>query len=225
MKKNKGLAYAALAIAFVLFNVIAFAIPTAKTATFWIAYVFTAVAFASQIAIWKFAFKGADTLKSKFLGIPLISVGITYLIVQIIAFAIFMALPLTVSWIAIVVCALILGISAICLIGTETGREEINRVEEKVEKKVFYIKSLQVDIEMLASTETDADTKAALKKLAEKIRFSDPMSNEYLADIEAEITAKVKELKTTENKAEIITVLEALITERNKKVKIMKGKI
>ena len=222
MKKNKGMAYAVLAIAFVLLNVIAFAVPRVKTATFWIAYVFTAVAFASQIVIWKFAFKGADTLKSKFLGIPLISVGITYLIVQIIAFVVFMALPLMASWIAIVVCALILGISAICLIGTETGREEINRVEEKVEKKVFYIKSLQVDIEMLVSSEIDADTKTALTKLADKIRFSDPMSNEALAELEAEITAKVNELKLAENKAEIIKVLDSLITERNKKVKLLK---
>ena len=222
MKKNKGMAYAVLAIAFALFNVIAFAVPTAKTSTFWIAYVFTTIAFASQIVIWKFAFKGADTLNSKFLGIPLISVGITYLIIQIIAFAIFMAFPIAPTWIAIVVCALILGISAICLIGTKTGREEINRVEEKVEKKVFYIKSLQVDVEMLASDETDADTKAALTKLAEKIRFSDPMSNEVLADIEAEIAAKVKELKSAENKAEIIKVLDSLITERNKKAKLLK---
>lgn len=222
MKNNKGMAYAVLAIAFVLFNVIAFAVPTTKTASFWTAYAFTTIAFASQIVIWKFEFKGADTLKSKFLGIPLISVGITYLIVQIIAFVIFMALPLTASWIAIVVCALILGVSAICLIGTETGREEINRVEEKVEKKVFYIKALQVDIEMLASTETDADIKSALTKLAEKIRFSDPMSNDALADPEAEISAKVKELKTAENKAGIITVLDSLITERNKKAKLLK---
>lgn len=222
MKKNKGMAYAVLAIAFVLFNVIAFAVPTAKTSTFWIAYVFAAVAFVSQIAIWKFAFKGADTLKSKFLGIPLISVGITYLIIQLIAFAIFMAFPIAPTWIAIVVCALILGISTICLIGTETGREEINRVEEKVEKKVFYIKSLQVDIEMLASDETDAVTKAALTKLAEKIRFSDPMSSEVFEELEAEIAAKVKELKTAENKVEIIKILDSLLTERNKKAKLLK---
>lgn len=222
MKKNRSIAYAVLGIAFVLFNVIAFAIPTVKTSTFWVAYVFTVIAFISQIAIWKFAFKDADTLKSKFLGIPLISVGITYLIIQLIAFAVFMAFPLTASWIAIVVCALILGISAICLIGTETGREEINRVEEKVEKKVFYIKSLQVDIEMLANSETDIDTKAALTRLAEKIRFSDPMSSDALADLEAEIIEKVKELKTADNKSEIITVLDSLITERNKKAKILK---
>lgn len=222
MKKNKGMTYAVLGIAFVLFNVISFAIPTVKTSTFWVAYVFTAVAFISQIAIWKFAFKGADTLKSKFLGIPLISVGITYLIIQLIAFAIFMALPLTASWIAIVVCALILGISGICLIGTETGREEINRVEEKVEKKVFYIKSLQVDIEMLANSETDAETKAALTKLAEKIRFSDPMSNEVLADLDTKISEKATELKMSDNKLEIISELDLLLTEWNKKTKILK---
>ena len=131
MKKNSAKGYVILGILFALVNIIAFAVPTAKTATFWIAYVFTAVAFALQIAIWKFAFKGADTLKSKFLGISLISVGITYLIIQLIAFAIFMAFPIAPTWIAIVVCALILSISAICLIGTETGREEINRVEAK----------------------------------------------------------------------------------------------
>lgn len=222
MKKNKGMAYAVLAITFVLFNVIAFAIPTAKNATFWIAYAFSVVAFALQIVIWKFAFKGTDTLKSKFLGIPLISVGITYLIVQIIAFAIFMTFSAVQPWIAIVVCALILGISAICLIGTETGREEVGRVEEKVEKKVFYIKSLQVDIEMLASIESDANTKAALTKLAEKISFSDPMSNDVLSDLEAEIADKVNELKTAENKSAIITVLDSLITERNKKAKLLK---
>lgn len=222
MKKNKGMAYAVLGIAFVLFNVIAFVIPTVKTSTFWVAYVFTVIAFILQIAVWKFAFGGADTLKSKFLGISLISVGITYLIIQLIAFAVFMAFSLTASWIAIVVCVLILGISAICLIGTETGIEEINRVEEKVEKKVFYIKSLQADVEMLANSETDADTKAALTKLAEKIRFSDPMSSDALAELETEITEKVKELKIAENKAEIITVLDSLITERNKKAKILK---
>ena len=222
MKKNKGMAYTVLAIAFVLFNVIAFAVPTSKTSTFWITYVFTAIAFALQIVIWKFAFKGADTLKSKFLGIPLISVGITYLIIQLIAFAIFMAFPIAPTWIAIVVCALILGFSAICLIGTETGREEINRVEEKVQRKVFYIKALQTDIEILAEQEKDGDIKIALAKLVDTIRFSDPMSNEMLTDIETQISEKVAEFKIAEDKSAIITELNSLLTERNRKVKLLK---
>ena len=222
MSKNKGMAYAVLGIFFVIFNVIAFAIPTAKTATFWVAYIFTLIAFAMQPLIWKFAFKDTETLKSKFLGIPLISVGIIYLLVQIVAVAVFMALSFVPSWIAIVVCILILAISAICLIGTETGREEINRIEHKVSKKVFYIKSLQIDVEMLAKAEEDSDTKTALTYLAEKIRFSDPMSDELLAELEAKIRDKFEELKSAEQKATIINELTLLIEERNKKCKLLK---
>ena len=220
--KKKVMAYSVLGIAFALFNVLAFVIPTEKTATFWIAYAFSVVAFGLQIGIWKFAFKGADTLKSKFLGIPLISVGARYLAVQVIAFAVFMAFPLLPTWIPVVICSVILGISAICLIGTETGREEINRVEEKVEKKVFYIKSLQVDVELLAESESDPEIKTELIKLAAKIRFSDPMSSEALSDIEEAIVNKVRELKTAEDKLEVIAAISALVAERNKKVNILR---
>ena len=220
--KKKVMAYAVLAIAFALFNVIVFAVPTEKTATFWIAYAFSVVAFALQMGVWEFAFKGADTLKSKFLGIPLISVGTQYLVVQVVAFAVFMAFPLLPTWVPIVVCALILGVSAICLIGTENGREEINRVEEKVEKKVFYIKSLQVDVELLAESESDLEIKTELIKLAAKIRFSDPTSSDALAEIESEIANKIKEIQTSEDKIAIIAVTSALVEERNKKAKILK---
>ena len=70
MKKNNLMPYLALGIVFALFNVIAFVTPTDKTATFWTAYVFSVVAFAVQIPLWKIAFGKKDTLKSKFLGIP-----------------------------------------------------------------------------------------------------------------------------------------------------------
>ena len=89
-------------------------------------------------------------------------------------------------------------------------------------KKVFYIRELQADVELLADNENDVAVKTALLQLAEKIRFSDPMSNEVLAELEAEITAKINELKLAENKAEIITVLDSLVNERNKKAKLLK---
>ncbi len=46
----------------------------------------------------------------------------------------------------------------------------------------------------------------ALTKLAEKIHFSDSMSNEVLSDLEEEIAEKVKKLKTTDKKTEIIKI-------------------
>ena len=75
---------------------------------------------------------------------------------------------------------------------------------------------------MITAAETDADTKAALTRLAEKIRFSDPMSNEQLVDLENKISAKVLELKTAANKREIIAELNLLLDERNKKTRALK---
>lgn len=222
MKKNTKLAYAVLGIVFILFNVIVFAVPTDKTITFWIAYAFTVVAFALQIGIWNAAFKATETLKSKFLGVPIIYVGIVYLVLQLIAFAVFMIFPLIPSWIVVIACALVLGISAICLISADVARDEINRVEEKVNQKVFYIRELQADVEMLAEQEQNPEIKTSLTRLAEKIRYSDPMSNVALADLEARIREKVTALRTTDHKLEIITELDLLLAERNRKAKILK---
>ena len=222
MKKNSTKGYVILGILFALISIVAFAVPTVKTATFWITYVFTAAAFAAQIVIWKTALGKGETLKSKFLGFPVVHIGIVYTVIQVIAFAVFMFVPTLPTWSAIVVCSVIAGISAVCMISADAGRDEIERVEAKVQKKVFYIRELQADIELLADNETNADVKTALTQLAEKIRFSDPMSNEQLADLEDKISTEIEELKTTSSQLEIITELNSLLDERNKKIKILK---
>lgn len=222
MKKNSTKGYVILGILFALISIIAFAVPTVKTATFWIAYVFTAAAFAAQIGIWKTALGKEGTLKSKFLGFPVVHIGIVYAIIQTVAFAVFLLVPKLPAWSVIVVCSVIAGVSVVCMISADAGRNEIERVEAKVQQKVFCIRELQADIELLADNETNADVKKALTQLAEKIRFSDPMSSEQLANLENKISAKVLELKTAPNKVEIITELNSLLDERNKKCKILK---
>lgn len=222
MKKNSTKGYVILVILFALVSVIAFAVPTVKTTTFWIAYVFTAAAFAAQIGIWKNTLGKEETLKSKFLGFPVVHIGIVYVVIQVIAFVVFMFAPMLPAWSAIVVCSIIAGVLAVCIILADAGRNEIKRIEAKVQKKVFYIRELQADVELLADNESDAAVKTALIQLAEKIRFSDPMSSEHLADLENKISTKVVELKTASSRLEIITELNSLLDERNKKCKILK---
>lgn len=222
MKKNSSKGYFILGILFILVGVIAFAVPTAKTAAFWISYAFTVVAFAAQIIIWNAALGRSESLKSKFLGFSVVHIGIVYLVVQIIALIIFLFIPTLPIWSTVVACAVIAGVSAACMIASDVGRGEIERVSAKVREKAFYIKQLQADVELLASTETDTATKSALMQLAEKIRYSDPMSDEQLADIEDRITEKIAELKSSTDKVEIINELNSLLDERNRKIKIMK---
>lgn len=221
MMKNKSWGYSILAILFLLLSVIAFVIPTVKTGTFWSAYAFTAVAFGVQVHIINIALGKKKTLKSKFLGIPMIHVSIVYLILQVIVFAIFVVVPTLPVWSVTVVCASILGIATVCMISVEIGTGEINRVDEKVQKKVFYIKSLQADVELLADAATDNEVTDKLIELAEQIRFSDPMSHESLAELESAIAEKVEELRVAPNK-NTIKEIASLLSERNKKCKLLK---
>ena len=222
MKKNSTKGYVILCILLALVCVIVFAIPTPKTETFWIAFVFTVVAFVAQIGIWKAAFKAEEPLKSKFLGFPIASIGTGYLIAQIIALAVFLLQPTSPVWIAIIACASITGISAVCIIAVDVGRQEIKQVEIISQKKVFYTKALQADVEMLAEKEGDETVKVSLLQLAEKIRFSDPISHDQLADLERKIQEKTDILKTATEKKELISELNSLLTERNKKTKLLK---
>lgn len=222
MKKNNSKGYLILGILFILVSVIAFAVPTAKTTAFWISYAFTVLAFAAQLTIWNAALGRSESLKSKFLGFPVVHIGIVYLVVQIIAFIVFLSIPTLPIWSAVVACAVVAGVSAVCMIASDVGRSEIERVSAKVREKAFYIKQLQTEVELLAGAETDAATKSELAQLAEKIRYSDPMSDEQLADIEDRITAKIAELKSSTDKTEIINELNSLLDERNRKCKLLR---
>lgn len=224
MKNTKKLGYLILVIAFILLSVVVFVLPTEKNAVFWIAYCFTILAFGIQIVIWRNALSKSETLKSKFLGIPLVHVGLVYLIIQVVAFGVFIAAaPIIPIWAVIIVSVLILGISSICLITAEVGKEEISKVEQKVQRKVFALKSLQVDVEMMASSEKDEGLKKALLKLSEKIKYSDPMSSEELSTLENQISARICELKTADKSLLLIEEIDQLITERNAKCKTLKN--
>lgn len=88
MKKDSVKGYALIGIIFILITIVSLVIPTSKSAAFWIAYIFTVVALAAQIVLWKRTF-GHKELTSKFLGFPIVHIGIVYLIVQIAVLFIF----------------------------------------------------------------------------------------------------------------------------------------
>ena len=116
---DKMLGYIIIAIIFLFFNIITFVIPTDKTLTFWISYVFTDIAFIAQIFIWKSLLNSLESSMRTFVSLLMVCIGLGYLIVQVIAFAIFMAFPTIPSWISIISCLLIIGISTICILALD----------------------------------------------------------------------------------------------------------
>ena len=220
MKKRSG--YLILTIVLIVFAVIAFAAPFEKTPVFWVSFVFGLLAICFQIPLWNKAL-GGETLKSKFLGFPVLHVGIAYLIIQLIVSIIMMAVPGIPLWIAIIVDVVILAITCALVTSGGVARTAIEETEEKIQAKSSFIKSLKADVDILLSKEMDPEVKDALRKLSDEIRFSDPMSNSALESIEAEISDKLISVSAAgENKKNVITEISGLIKQRNIKCKALK---
>ena len=224
MKTNRKFAYLFLAAFYALFNLIAFLIPANKTEIFWISYCATTIAFISQIIIWKLGFKNGAKIESKFLGIPIIYIGILYLIVTLIAFVVFMIFSGLRPWIAIITFAIVTTIFFSCLVGAMAVRREIKSIDKRISIKTRYIKSVQMEIELLAQQEENKDNKIALTKLAEKIRYSDPISDDSINELEKTISLMINELKIADadEKIKIIESISFLIDTRNKEVRLLK---
>lgn len=220
--KNKT-PYIVITILFVLFNVIAFAIPIEKTSVFWIDYVFTVIAFAVNAFVWYQAIGKKQELKSKLLGSSVTYISAVHLAVQFITFLVFMFISSVPSWCAVLVCVLILGIATICMIKANTGTELITVTENNVAAKRQFIKELQIEVEMLAESETNNEIKVKLTEFAKKIRLSDPMSDASLVGLEDELLSKIAVIESSSDKATAIAEAELLLLKRNKKVKALKG--
>jgi hypothetical protein len=229
LTKNKGMFFAAVFVLLAVFNVVIFIIPFNKGGGFWTGYGFSMLAILLSAAVSFYAFD-REGLKSKFYGVPLISVVWRYLVIQVIAGALEMVLdfiPIPFQY-GIALNTILLGACLIGLITVEAAKEEIERIDAQIKEKVFYIKSLQVDVEGLIGRSSEDSQKKTLKDLAETIRYSDPMSSPQLAAIENKIEAKAAVLTEAvgSNDGDAIKALcnelQQLFAERNRKCKILK---
>ena len=225
--RNKGMSLAAVAIVLAVFNIITFVLPFNRSGSYWIGYGFTMLAILLTAGVGLYAL-GREGLKSKFYGMSIVLVAWTYLIVQAITGVLEMVIFTIPYQYTLVINIVMLGACLIGLIGVNMGKEEIERIEAKVNEKVFFIKSLQGDVEGLASRASDGSLIKALKELADTIRYSDPMSSPLLATIENKIEIKTATLAEAVEADDAVSAkgsideLQQLFAERNRKCKSLK---
>lgn len=198
MTKNRLRLYLVIAIIFVLFSVLAFAIPFEKNTVFWLSYGFGVLALAVQLIVQPRALDldGHD-VRSKFYGFPLTRIATAYLVVQLILSLTFMVLCKYVdvkTWVPFVAYVLIFGISAIGFIAADAMKEEVERQDTVHKANVDTMRALQSKAVFVASQCEDAETKKVLDSFSEALRFSDPVSNAATADIEENLTGLLEEL-------------------------------
>lgn len=194
MKKNTVRGMILLAVVAAVFSLIAFVLPVEKTAVFWIAYVCGLVAVLFQLYIFKISFDG--DAKSRFYGFPIARLGVYYLIIQLILSVIEMTLAgLIPAWPAAIVNALALAVALIGCITAETMRDEIVQQDGKLKKNVSAMRELQSMAASMVGQCGDEEMKSIVKKIADELRFSDPVSSEATAELEDEMRSQLADIQ------------------------------
>ena len=233
MKKNFKLYIICWAILLALFNVICFVTPNEAAGlnkfggAFRVGYTFITASFIGQLVCAYIAFK-AENLKKLFYNLPLITLRYTGLVLTIIFGGLAMAIPNLSGWAGAVICLLILGFNAGAIIKAKVAAELVESVDKKISRQTGFIKSLTAEAENLVSHAKSDEVRAECKKVYEAARYSDPMSNIRLADIEEKITAEMQQLSEavanddSEIAAAVANELVALVADRTKKCKLLK---
>lgn len=223
MNKKTCSFIAVYAIFFVVFNVVALVIPFESYVSRWISYAFMNIAIIASAVIAWIAFSKGEDVKSKFYGFPIFRVGMIYVAIQFAIWMVVSCLCFVVevpAWISIVLSIVLLGFALTGVIATDTVRDFVEEQDKKIVTETRAIKTFSLDVESLIPACKDDQLKKAVEKLAEKVRYSDPISSEATEEIENKIQKEVDSLEVlveTDYSAamEKVSMISSLIENRN----------
>ena len=222
--KNKAWSIVIALIALILLNVVAFILPVYHGIHFWMGYSF-AIFSNLVLVVTAIITLNKPNVNKTFLGLPALSVAWIYFVVQT-ALSVWQMVDFDFPYFAgIIINSALAAFVVITLIIVNMAIKEIDKVEEKIAEKVFYIKSLKTDIELLETENSEVSAK--IKDLKETVRFSDPMSHSQLISLENKIVNKFNILKENIDNSSMALMLcdemQQLLAERNKKSRLLKG--
>ena len=201
MKKNFKYFGFTWIVGFVLFNAITFLIPNEifgvtrfDKGVFWIAYALITLSFITQL-ITAYKFVKDDSNEKMFLNIPLLRTGYIAIVLSIIVGLIFMIFPVLPAWVGAIVCLMIAGFFAIASVKAVAVASAVVDIGEKVKTKTAFIRMAIVDAENIMARATTSEIKEQTKKVYESLKYSDPMSDTALDNIEQDIDNALNELK------------------------------
>ena len=233
MKKAFKFYTAIWAICLLLFNALAFVTPNEIVGVikfdgaFWVGYIFITIAFVGQLICAYIAFK-AENLKKLFYNIPLISISYIGLVVMLVAGGLTMAIPDMPNWLGVILCLAVLGFTAISVIKASFAIEIVSDINDKIATETTFIKKMTVESQNLVNRANASMLKKQCKKVYDAFRYSDPISNDTVTNIEIQIKEEFNtladavfadDLDLVESSAKEVIIL---INERTAKLKVSK---
>jgi hypothetical protein len=222
-KKTVGLSFAIFGIVFAIYNLIVFLFLKPETPVFWMSYGFMVLAFALQILGMYLSFK-EFSVQAVFFGIPLAQFTLYYFFAELFMSAVFMIFQ-GIPWkIPVILQVILLAIYAVVAIVSVASRDATKASKDHYQNKATEMRLNTIDVEMLRDECQDPELKNQLRRLAEAVKYSDPMTNDFVADVDARIRQETFALQTYCQDGDVAaakdscTKLQRLYVERNKKL-------
>ena len=228
--KRKNLTFILFySIVFIVYSLLFFLSPFEKSPTAWVEFGVTAFAICAGCAINYYTFR-KENIKSAVYGFPIMKLGFIYTCTQIavgiilIFISCFLEIPV---WIPVLISVIILAVAAIGLIGASTAKDIIEKHEIQNRACVQQMRKLKSDAEYIADICKDTELKVSANALAEKFRYSDPVSCSELVEVETRISTELDFLAEMINidkaaAAERIDKITLLLNDRNRRCKALK---
>ncbi|MBE6703603.1 MAG: hypothetical protein E7585_09405 [Ruminococcaceae bacterium] len=216
-----------------LFNVVTFVTPNEVNGVskfdglFWVSYIFITVAFIAQLVCVLLTIR-SDSLQKTFYSMSMLQVSVTSVIVMLVVGGLCMAIFPIPSWIGIIVCSIALAINIWAYVKAVIAVDAVSAIDKKIKVKTMYIKMLTVDAQVLTTTAGSDELRALANKIYEAVRYSDPMSDAALADVEGRMSEEFSHFSDAVNGADLPAAqasaqkLNTLISERNAKCRLLK---
>lgn len=232
MKKRFGLYIIVWSVLVGLFNVITFVPPknifeNKFSGSFWVGYVFITLMFIAQLVCAGIALNGGNFQKL-FYKLSLFKTSYIGLFASFIVGGICMVFNNVTYWCGIVLCSVILAATIIAIVKASAVADAIAAVEENVKSKTYFIKNMTLNASALKAQATSEEAKSACSKVYEAIRYSDPMSNGALREVEDQMTFKFAlfseavKADEAEKASALAEELMILIGDRNSRCKLLK---
>lgn len=129
------------------------------------------------------------------------------------------------AFLALVISLVILAVYVFMMFSAGIGREHATDVSKRMVEKTSRMDSIKESVKGIDDSITDPEVKKRVRRLAEEIRYSDPVTNKELDNIESDIEFKIESLKNVikgGDNTEIIGQCDeimSLIKDRNNRCK------
>lgn len=208
-----------------------FLVPFAKTFSAYIALGFTALSVLIALVFSAKTAKKADTARKAFYAAPVIKAATVYMVVQIVIGVALCAIGAFVAvspWISLAVCLVWFAAAIGGLVASNATKKAIAPVETETEVKIKTVTEFRIDMVSVFEACRSDELRRELEKLADDVKYSDPVSSPDTLEIEKKIASEIADLAKKveadkiEKAKEGIRTVRNLVSERNRICKAYK---